>query len=118
MISASQIQDRASNARCEYQAQVGAANLALAAESLVRLISELKSAMIVQDIGESTQDERSAIGALGADTRRANDELIRLLDSVSTNLSSLEQHYYSSVPHARAHQAAASANTAARQPPQ
>eukprot|EP00171_Calliarthron_tuberculosum_P017061 IDg17061t1 len=106
VILSAQIHDRATNARGEFLAQVSTANLAMASESLVRLISELKLALIVQDVGEASEDERSSMTALSADTRRALDDLCRLRDNIAANLSALERHYYASVPHVRAHQAA------------
>ena len=89
---------------------MNAARLASAADELIQLISELKTAMIVQDIGESSQDERSTNNALVQDTLRANQDLMHLRESLSGTLNALERHYYASVPFVRAAVAEAKAS--------
>ncbi len=102
-IASAEISDRATNSRNEFQAQVETAKLAQAAEAILKLNSELKIAMIVQDIGESSQDDRATKKAFDEDTRKAKEQMASLRDNVATTLTALEQHYYRSVPHVRVH---------------
>ena len=104
-LAAGKVADRADNARGEYQTQVEAAKLARAAEEILRLTAEVQLALIVQDIGESCEEEKAAKAALETDARQAREELARLRDSVAGTLTELETHYYRSVPHVRVHEA-------------
>ncbi len=104
-VASAQVKDKASNARAEFQAQVETANLASAAEGLLALISELKTAVVVQDISESDREAKNTKKALDDDVKRAFSELKSFRDTIATTLSSLERHYYESVPHVRAHDA-------------
>lgn len=97
--------DRASNARGELRAQVETSKLTTAAEKILKLTSELKIALIAQDVGESWKDDCASKQALDSDSRRSKDELVKLRENVSSMLTQLETHYYKSVPHVRVHQA-------------
>lgn len=99
VVASAKVRDKASNARAEFQSQVESANLAQAAEGLLRLISELKTAAIVQDVTDSTQEATETRNSLEAETRSALAELGVLRDSVANTLSALEKHYYRSMPH-------------------
>lgn len=100
------MRDKAGNARAEYQAQVETANLASAAEGLLALISELKTAVVVQDLKETDREGEKTKLALDADVKRAYGEVKSLRGSVTATLTELERHYYESCPHVRAHDAA------------
>ena len=104
-IASAEIADRATNSKNEFQAQVETAKLSQAAEGILKLNSELKIAMIVQDMGESSQEQRATKKALDEDTRKAKEMLGSLRDNVASTLTALEQHYYRSVPHVRVHEA-------------
>lgn len=100
------MRDKAGNARAEYQAQVETANLASAAEGLLALISELKTAVVVQDLKETDKEGKKTKDALDADVKRAYDDVRKLRERVALTLAALERHYYESSPHVRAHDAA------------
>lgn len=77
----------------DFQSQVESANLAKAADELLRLVSELKIAVIVQDGRENVKEVRAILeverGALPTEMRR-------LRESVGGTLATLEKHYYAS----------------------
>lgn len=95
-MSSGEIRDKASNARAEFQTQVEAANLAKAADELLRLISELKIAAIVQEVKESNQEASEMRAIYEVENRQVVNELRNLRDNVSSALSALEKHYYQS----------------------
>lgn len=96
VVASGEVRDRASNARAEFQAQVEAGNLAKAAEGLLRLISELKIAAVVQEVTETNREVTEMRTMYEFETRRAVSELGTLRDNVAATLTALEKHYYSS----------------------
>lgn len=90
------IRDRASNARADYQAEVEAANLARAADELLRVISELKIAAIVQDVTEGKKEATELRALFDTDMKQSVHEIGRLRETVANSLSALEEHYYAS----------------------
>jgi hypothetical protein len=96
VIRSAEVSDQTSNARAEFQTQVDAAGLAQAAEGLLRLISELKVAAIVQDVSATTGEAEQTRTALMHHSKTAEDELIQLRDDVGRLLARLETHYFRS----------------------
>lgn len=80
----------------DFQSQVEAANLAKAADDLLRLVSELKIAVIVQEVKESEHECGEMRGIYDMEKKASFHELGKLRDNVSSTLSALEKHYYAS----------------------
>ena len=99
VMASAQVRDSASNARAEFETQVEAANLTHAAEGLLRLISELKTAAIVQDVQTTNHEAQETKTGFENETRQVISELKHLRDNVAATLSTLEKHYYSSMPY-------------------
>lgn len=95
-MSTCEIRDRGANARADFQSQVEVANLAKAADELLRLVSDLKIASIVQEVKESKQECAQIRTNFEKETWHSLNELSILRDSVSSTLASLEKHYYGS----------------------
>jgi hypothetical protein len=96
-VRSAEVSDHASNARAEFQTRVDAASLAQAAEGLLRLISELKVAAIVQDGPSSAREAAEVRAGLEAGAKSVGVELAGLRDDVAQLLSIVEDHYYESV---------------------
>jgi mediator of RNA polymerase II transcription subunit 22 len=96
VIRSAAVSDQTSNARAEFQTQVDAAGLAQAAEGLLRLISELKVAAIVQDARATTGEAEQTRIALTLHSTTAEDELRQMRDDIGRLLTELETHYYQS----------------------
>lgn len=96
MVSCCEIQDKATNARTDFQSQVEVANLAKAADELLRLVSELKIAVIVQEFLERNSECMVMRNVYDQETRHSLHDMGELLGNVSNALSKLEKHYYAS----------------------
>lgn len=96
MVNACQIQDKTTNARTEFESQVEVANLAKAADELLRLVSELKIAVIVQEVLERSQECKDMRSIYDHETRNSLNDMGELLGNVTSGLGALEKHYYSS----------------------
>lgn len=94
-MSCCEIRDKATNARMDFQSQVEAANLAKAADDLLRLVSEMKIAVIVQEVKES-EAEFTEMRAIYDVEKASLNEMNKLRDNVASSLSALEKHYYAS----------------------
>lgn len=88
--------DRTSNARSDLKIQVDTANLARAADQLLRLISDIKVATIVQQVRESKQESSEMRAFYDVETRNALAEVTALRDAVGGALEGLEKCYYAS----------------------
>lgn len=95
MVNCCQIQDKATNARTDFQSQVEVANLAKAADELLRLVSELKIAVIVQEFLERNRECSLMRNVYDQETRHSLS-VGELLGNVANALTKLEKHYYSS----------------------
>ncbi|XP_033271227.1 mediator of RNA polymerase II transcription subunit 22 isoform X1 [Orcinus orca] len=99
---ASQIEDETQVSRAtqgeqdNYEMHVRAANIVRAGESLMKLVSDLKQFLILNDFPSVNEaiDERSQ--QLRALQEECDRKLIALRDEVSTDLYELEEEYYSS----------------------
>lgn len=91
-----EITDHASSTRAEFQTGVDAAALAQAMEGLLRLISELKVAAVVQDVSSTERENAEVRSLLSQHPMEATAELTKLKDTVLTALTELEAHYYES----------------------
>jgi len=98
------VSDTATNSRGELRAQVATAQLTCAAENVLKLTSELKIALIAQDVGESWKDDCASKQALDSDSRKSKDELVKLRENTASLLANLERHYYTSIPNVGVHQ--------------
>lgn len=96
VVSCCNIQDKATNARTDFQSQVEVANLAKAADELLRLVSELKIAVIVQEVKESNFECSEMRHVYDQETRQSLHDLGELRVNVATALGALEKHYYTS----------------------
>lgn len=96
VVGCCEIRDKATNARKDFQSQVESANLAKASDELLRLVSELKIAVIVQDVQESEKECMEMRSIYDVEQKTSLGELGKLRDSVSASLSRLEKHYYAS----------------------
>ncbi|XP_059869790.1 mediator of RNA polymerase II transcription subunit 22 isoform X1 [Delphinus delphis] len=98
----SQIEDETQVSRAtqgeqdNYEMHVRAANIVRAGESLMKLVSDLKQFLILNDFPSVNEaiDERSQ--QLRALQEECDRKLIALRDEVSTDLYELEEEYYSS----------------------
>lgn len=91
------ISDKATNARADFQSEVEAANLARAADELLRLISELKIAVITHMDGKECKVENLEMKAYyDGLTKLSLNEVKTMKESVADCLSGLERHYYDS----------------------
>lgn len=93
VVSCCNIQDKATNARTDFQSQVEVENLAKAADELLRLVSELKIAIIVQEVKEGNTEMRQVYDQ---ETRQSLHDLGELRGNVANALGALEKHYYAS----------------------
>lgn len=96
LVASCEISDRASNARAEYQTQVEAANLAKAADELLRIISELKIAAITQNYNEIKMESTTIQVYFDNFSRGMIKEVVALRENVGKTLRILEKHYYES----------------------
>lgn len=80
----------------DFQSQVEAANLAKATDDLLRLVSELKIAVIVQGVKESEDECKDMRTLYDKEKKTSFHELGKLRDNVASTLSALEKHYYAS----------------------
>ncbi|XP_055988816.1 mediator of RNA polymerase II transcription subunit 22 isoform X1 [Sorex fumeus] len=79
-----------------YEMHVRAANIVRAGESLMKLVSDLKQFLILNDfpsVNESVEQRNQQLRALQEDCDR---KLISLRDEVSVDLYELEEEFYSS----------------------
>jgi Surfeit locus protein 5 subunit 22 of Mediator complex len=96
VVRSAEVSDHASNARAEFQTRVDAAGLAQAAEGLLRLVSELKVAAIVQDTTASADEAAEVRATLESHSRTSTAELAALRDVAAEHLAALEEHYFES----------------------
>jgi hypothetical protein len=96
VVRGAEVSDQTSNARAEFQTRVDAAGLAQAAEGLLRLISELKVAVIVQDANATSSEAEQVRSALKTHASISAVELRQLRNDVGDLLQKLETHYYQS----------------------
>lgn len=96
VVRSCQIEDKASNARADFQSQVEVANLAKAADELLRLVSELKVAVIVQEVRERSQECKMTRATYDSETFQSLNDMSELLGNVTIGLGALEKHYYTS----------------------
>jgi mediator of RNA polymerase II transcription subunit 22 len=85
-------------AQCEqdaYEMQVRAANIVRAGESLMKLVSDIKQFLVLNDF-HSVNDAISSSSQLYRNTQQDRDmKLMNLRDEMAVDLFDLEQEYYS-----------------------
>lgn len=96
IVASAQIHDRVASSRRDFQSQVDSSNLCHAAEELLRLISELKVATIVQEVSDSKQESFDLRFVYDKEVQHSERIIAKLSESVYPLLESLEQHYYRS----------------------
>lgn len=79
-----------------YQMRVRAANIVRAGESLLKLISELKTFVILNDFPSVNHhvDEQNKL--LNGHTKQQHEQLIKLRDEIAVSLFDLESDFYNS----------------------
>lgn len=84
------------SAQDQYEVNVRAANIVRAGESLLKLVSDMKEFLILNDFPSvnATISERS--GTLQEMTNQTDQKLLSLKQELALNLYELEQSYYSS----------------------
>lgn len=96
VVSNAEVTDPTGNAQAEFQIRVDSEGIAQAAEGLLRLISELRIAAVVQDVASTSKEADETRRAFDLQIENATTQLETLRDTVSDLLSRLEDHYYSS----------------------
>lgn len=84
------------SAQDQYEVNVRAANIVRAGESLLKLVSDMKEFLILNDFPSvnATISERSS--TLQEMTNQTDQQLLNLKQELALNLYELEQSYYSS----------------------
>lgn len=96
IVSSCKIQDRVSGLRGEFQSQVDTSNLCKAMEDLLRLISELKVASIVQEVTDNRQESYELRGVYDNEVKFTERAIHSICENLLPALESLEAHYYRS----------------------
>lgn len=91
-----EIGDRVATARADFQAQVQTANLMHSLESMLRLVSDLKVATIVQEVSESKQESNELRAIYDGESKVTRNAIGALREQLATTLAALETHYYRS----------------------
>uniref|UniRef100_F6UPP6 Mediator of RNA polymerase II transcription subunit 22 n=2 Tax=Ciona intestinalis TaxID=7719 RepID=F6UPP6_CIOIN len=80
-----------------YQMRVRSANIVRAGESLLRLIAELKTFLILNDFPSINRHIEAQNNHLNLVSGKWNEQLVRLRDEASVVLHDLESELYSSI---------------------
>lgn len=82
--------------RRDFESQVDSSNLCHAADDLLRLVSELKVAVIVQEVTDSKEESPELRGVYDWEVKSTERSIAGLSENVLPILESLETHYYRS----------------------
>ncbi|CAN8075704.1 unnamed protein product [Agarophyton chilense] len=96
LVASCQISDRPSNARAEYQTQVEASNLANSADHLLKLIADLKVAVVTQNLAEVKTENRYMQTFMDKNSHEMLTHIVNLGDAIAKTLRLLENNYYAS----------------------
>lgn len=91
-----QIQDRVASLQRDFAGEVDSANLCRAAEDLLRLISDLKVATIVQEVSDTKQEAVDLRAIYDKEVKAADLMISSLVVNLHPILDELEHHYYHS----------------------
>lgn len=80
----------------DFASEVDSANLCRAAEDLLRLISDLKIATIVQEVSDTKQETTDLRTIYDKEVKSTDQMISSLVVNLHPILDSLEHHYYHS----------------------
>jgi len=84
------------SAQDQYEVNVRAANIVRAGESLMKLVSDMKEFLILNDFPSVNNSISERSNAIQEITNQADQQLLTLKQELAVNLFELEQSYYSS----------------------
>lgn len=91
-----QIQDRVTSLQRDFAGEVDSANLCRAVEDLLRLISDLKVATIVQEVSDTKQETFDLRTIYDKEVKATDQMISSLVLNLHPTLDALEHHYYHS----------------------
>lgn len=96
IIDSCTIKDTVGVMRGDFESQVDTSNLSKAAEGILRLISELKVACIVQEVTDTKQEYHDLRSVFDTEVKATERTIASLSESILPVLETLENHYYQS----------------------
>ncbi|ERM93898.1 hypothetical protein AMTRI_Chr12g238480 [Amborella trichopoda] len=85
------------NSQEAFQMEIRAARVVQAADSLLKLVSELKQTAVFSDLGSLNQNVEQRISKLDNLSEETNTLVMRVGEEAAASLRELESHYYSSL---------------------
>ncbi|KAG0621486.1 hypothetical protein M758_3G024000 [Ceratodon purpureus] len=96
LLKAARINDPVRNAQEAFQMEVHAARVVQAADSLLKLVSELKQSAVFSDFLSLNRSINQRIVKFGEQSQDAEKLLVTIGDEIANSLQELESHYYAS----------------------
>lgn len=96
LLKAARINDPVRNAQEAFQMEVHAARVVQAADSLLKLVSELKQSAVFSDFLSLNRSINQRIIKLGELSQDTDKLLVNIGEEVTASLQELESHYYAS----------------------
>jgi len=96
ILQAAKINDKVQNSRENFQLDVHAANLVFSAETLLKMITELKHSVMVNDFETMNENLENQTQAYKLQTELAVPAIQKLSNELGQALYELESEYYSS----------------------
>eukprot|EP00250_Pteridium_aquilinum_P005464 c15550_g1_i3 orf=148-642(-) len=97
LLKAARINEPVRNAQEEFQMEVHAARVVQAADSLLKLVSELKQTAVFSDFKSLTEQIKQRVGKFEKQSEQTESLLCNIGEQAAVALKELENHYYLSL---------------------